>query len=117
MANLRRVADDPKTAWDYCTIYSPKGAADEIVSRWCWPNDEDETVGLLVLRIRRDGMVDLRVNPVLVTWRDGECWLWARDLRSKLVGDTYAALEFAGIVIRGQGQVTHLRKVNVDWLA
>ena len=115
MAVFRR-SDEPK-AWDYATCYSPKGVADEIARRWCWPDDEGETVGLFVVRFRRCGLVDPRVNPVLVTCRDGEVWLWARDTRSKLVGDTYAALASAGIKVRGIGQVTHLRLINVDWLA
>lgn len=111
-----RRSDNPH-AWDYCTVYAPKGVVDELSKSSWWPTESGETVGLLVARIKRDGMVDMRVNPVLVTWRDGECWLWARDLRSKLAGDTYAALECAGIVIRGRGQVTHLRNVTVDWVA
>ena len=116
MGVFRRVSEPE--AWDYATIYSPVGVAREVARRHYWLNDEDETVGLVVCRIRADGLVDLRVNPLLVTVSaKSGVWIHARNLRSKLVADTYAALACESVEVKGMATCTHLRCVNVDLVA
>lgn len=112
-----RRASEPE-AWDYATIYTPKGVAREVAQRYCWPNDEDEIVGLVVCHIREDGLMDMRVNPVFVTVSaKSGVWLYARNLRSKLVGDTYVALECEGVKVKGMATCTHFRGIPVDFVA
>lgn len=107
-----RRSDNPD-AWRYCTVYSPKGVADEISKHSWWPNGEGESVGLLVARLKRD----MRVNPCVVVVRDDNVWIFARDTRSKLVADAYSAITLQGIRVRGTVTITHLCSVPVDWVA